>query len=305
MTLDTRHPAIAGHLARLSPFGRHILEAAGRRALRLHADEVDPEHLLHEILLEEEGAAHRAILLAFSDPESIASEALALASGILVTGSTCTLPFSPRGVEALFAARERASRDGSAEVERHHLAAAATAALPEEVRADLLRAGWPAPPPADPAEPRGSIPLQGPLFRHYSPAARRILALSARLANGEGGDSIAPAHLVLGELEEGGGPADPAGPRPAAVRAALAGRTRDPSSPPPRRLSPSAELAGLLERLPEGAGSLELLAAFHSPRIPNLGRLLDRHKVGRAVLERSRGALADPDLPANPTLEGS
>src|SRR5688572_3141726 len=93
----------------LAPHGRALLAAARDFALSIHAEELGPEHLLCALMADAEGAARRAVEHAFADPETIAGEVLAMASGILVSGSAASLPFSPGGVRALEGARALAA----------------------------------------------------------------------------------------------------------------------------------------------------------------------------------------------------
>ena len=71
----------------------------------------------------------------------MAEETLALAAGILVTGSAASLPFSEGGVRALEAARARRARRGEACVLPAHLLHAALGALPADLRAEVEDAG--------------------------------------------------------------------------------------------------------------------------------------------------------------------
>src|SRR5262245_18257872 len=94
---------------RLAPCARASLTRARKLALRLHAEELSPEHWLAALLEDEDYAATRTVLHAFADPETIGVEVLALCEGIMVVGSGRTLPFSVLGVEALRAARSTAA----------------------------------------------------------------------------------------------------------------------------------------------------------------------------------------------------
>lgn len=282
---------------RLTPHGLALLDRAGELALRLHADEVGPEHLLCALMADEECAAHRAVVHAFADPGTIGEETLALAAGILISGSAVSLPFSTGAVRALEAARLHARGRGEAQVRPSHLLATALQVLPEELREELDEAGYEpaglptgAPPPAadDPPRPSGS------LFASYSEEARKALSGAARLARQDRLGSIGPAHLALACLLEEPGLGRGCGLSASRARLLFRGRSEDTTPPPARALPPDEGLLGLLERLEAGAGSLALLAGLLSEDTPELARLLARHRVSAALLERAGTAFQDP-----------
>ena len=302
MSLAADDAEFAAAAERLSPYGRALLAAAGREALRLAADEVDPEHLLIATLADEESAAYRAVVHAFADPETIAQETLALAAGILVVGSTGTLPFSPRAVEALFAARARAAAERATSLDGDRLFRAALEALPAEALAALAAAGLssaaaePAAPaaPAPPGEP--AVLEEGPLFRATTDEARKLLSHAAKLAD-EGlraERAIGPAHIVIAALDLDRERARRAGLSAGRARLALTGRTVDDARPPERALPPSESLVAFVARLPAEAGSLAMLATFASRGTAEVRHLLQRHRVTASLLERAALSFADP-----------
>jgi len=301
MTLDPDHPALTELGPRLSPFVRSLLEAAAQRALELHADQVTVEHLVVATLAEESSGAVTTVEHAFADPESMGVEALALAPGIMVVGSGAAMPFSPRAVEALTAARDDAALSGEQEVSCGRVAARACEALSSEARAALDEAGLDAAGLAaastDSATEGGAISREGTIFRSFSTAAKRALSRSARLAEQVREDSIGPAWLLVATLEEQPDLEERIGIRSARARAALARRTRDETPPVERSLSPDEALLGFLQRLPPGASSVGLLAACHHSSTSELSALLQRHKVTPELLARAEGAFEDPVEP--------
>lgn len=284
--------------ARLEPRALALLEQAAALALRLHADEVGPEHLLCALMADEDCAAHRAVVHAFADPETLGEETLALAAGILVCGSSVSLPFSEGAVQALRAARAHADAREEAVVTPAHLLAAAIEALPADLREATADAGY-APealpvgaPPRELARPVAT--LAGSLFSTLSEPAKRVLSSAARLARSERLAAIAPVHLAVATLHE-----DPALGRACGLSASRArmlyrGRGEDPTPLPQRALPADAPLEGFLEGLEAGTQSLGLLARFHAGGTPELARVLMHHRIAPALIERVRGAFEDP-----------
>lgn len=294
MALDLDHPALADSASRLSAYGRWLLTEAGRYAAAIHADEVGVEHLVCRVLVEEDSAAHRVCLHAFADPESIFEECLALAEGILVVGSEHALPFSPRAVDVLHAARRAAAEAAAPEVSTARLARAALEALAPAGRERLASAGLREPEPREPAAPDG-VRDEGPLFQRFSNPAKQALSRAARLAGREGEPAVATAHLLLGCLQVDRDLARGAGLSFERASLALRDHTAEVDPPPERVLPPDAVLVALLGGLPPGAGSLAILAACHGPRTAELARVLGRHKVTPALLERSAEVFRDPE----------
>jgi hypothetical protein len=282
--------------ARLSPHARALLERASELALRLHADEVGPEHLLCVLMADADGAAHRAVLHAFADPGTIGEETLALAAGIGISGSAVSLPFSAGAVNALERARGHARERGDAQVLPSHVLAAALEALPAELREEVADAGY------DPGGlPSGAPPVggewsapSGTLFASFSEAAKKALSGAARLARQERLGSIGPAHLAVACLMEEPGMGRGCGLTASRARMLFRGRSEDLSTPAARDLPPDEELLAFLERLGEGTGSLGLLAGFLAGGTPELAQLLGRHRISAALLERAAGAFEDP-----------
>ena len=300
MSLDLEHAELARLAARLAPYARGLLERSGQYAAFLHADEVGVEHLLCTLMADEDCAAHRVVLHAFADPGTLSEMALATASGILVVGSRCALPFSPLGVKALFSARELAATRGEAQVRPAHLLLCATRELDPRALSDLERAGFdrsgierslPA------ARPERPATREGALFKHFTQDAKRTLSTAGRSTQQAGQAAISPAHIVAACLSVDGELGLQAGSSPARVRQALRAHGGDATPPAPRELAPDAVLLEFLAELPEGAGSLDLLAHCLGGLTPELAQHLVHNKVTRALLERSRGVFRDPEIP--------
>lgn len=292
MALDFTDPAFQSDVARLHPYSRVSLARAGTHALRLHAHEVGPEHWITVVLEDEESAAHRAVLHAFADPESVAAEALAMSEGFLVTGSSGSLPFSAGSVRALSLARGRV--EGT--VEASDLLRAATSMLPEDRRSALAEADLVS---SESVEAAGdpTAEARGGLLRDFSEGAKRALSLAARVADRAQSHEITPAHLIGGLFEADAGLAS--APNPAnRLHSVLSGRMDDPTPPPERTLAPDDRLRDLVRALAgrdSPAGSVDLLQTLHGGSFVELSMLLQRHKVSPALLERSRGAFEDPE----------
>jgi ATP-dependent Clp protease ATP-binding subunit ClpA len=285
-------------ISTLAPYARGTLERCRDFALRIHADEAGPEHLLCALMEDEDAAAHRAVQHAFADPATIAEETLALASGILVSGSAVSLPFSPGGVRALSGARELAARRSARAVETAHVLLAAARALPHEAFADLEAAGWSDEGLTDALEDGGggaAVTTAGALFRHYSEDAKRLMAQSAKTARQDGAPAIGPAHLLLACLGAELPLAHACGVSVSRARVVLRGRTHDQSEVERRALDADDALVEFLDGLAPGATTLELLERFHCGGTAELAQLLERHRVTPALLERVQGVFADPE----------
>lgn len=290
-------------VTRLAPYAHDSFERAAGLAARLHAEEISPEHWLAALLADEGCAATRAVLHAFADPETIGVEVLALCSGIMVVGSDRTLPFSVLGVEALQAARAAAAARAGTRVEPLDLFHAALTGLLPELRARLaslpgavLERG---PRPAEErAEP---LPTTGPLFRHFSASALRALGCAGRAAAALGRASIGPAHIVLGTLEVDAELCAQTALTPSRVRMACSGLDEDHTPLPERRLGGDERLRALLEEIPPGAGTLDVVAWMLARGSEELIALLRRQKVTSALFERCRGVYQDP--PPEPSPE--
>lgn len=291
--------SLRAHLERnVEPYARRLVEGSALYALRLHAEEVGPEHLLCALMEDEDCAAHRAVLHAFADPETLADEARSLAAGIMVTGSAASLPFSEGGVRALSSARHAAAELGAALVEPAHVLRAAVEALEPDLHARFEEAGF-APERLAPAAGSGpaASPLseEGALFRRFSEVAKRVLSQSAREARQAGDRAIGPAHLALACLA--GEPAleGTGGVSASRARLLLRGRTADPTPLAARALPADGAYLAYLAEVPEATSSAILLLCFHSGRTPEIAQLLMRHKVTPALLERAREAFLDPE----------
>lgn len=296
-------PQLERALENLTPTGRRLVEATRRLALEIHADEVGREHLLMALMKDEDCAAHRAVVHAFADPETIAAETLAMASGILVSGSAASLPFSPRGVRALEAARALAAERDDGAIREAHLLMGAVRSLPEELAAEVEAAGWSeaglddaARPPRtleDEPQARARVATDGPLFRQFTEDAKRVLSAAARTARTDGAPSIGPAHLLLACLGTGTELPRAAGISASRARAVLRGRSHDGSAPDERPIAADDGLESLFGELGPGAGSLDLLERVIDGGGGELGQLLARHRVTPALIERVRGAFED------------
>lgn len=283
--------------ARTGPYALGLVERAGRYAAELFADEAGVEHLVCTLLADEDCAARRAVEHAFADPETLADEVRAMAAGILVTGSAASLPFSPGGVAALQAARRDALEHARVQVLPAMLLASALEQLPEDVRAEVEDAGYEREGLVALAGEPGAAPggrEGGSLFRLYSEDAKRCLSAAARLARGDAGEAIGPAHLVLACLQSHRELERAARVSASRLRMLLRDAMRDPTPLPERRLEPDEVLLEFLGALPPGADSLALLARCHAGATPELAQVLLRHKVTPALLERAAGAFRDP-----------
>ncbi len=281
----------------LEPYARTLVESSAHYALRLHAEEVGPEHLLCALMEDEDCAAHRVVLHAFADPRTLADEVRSLAAGIMVTGSAASLPFSEGGVRALASARHAASTLGASLVETAHLLKAAVEALEAGLRAQFEEAGYDA---GQLERARGSqvaggpVPEEGALFRRFSEAAKKTLSAAARVARQTEDHAIGPAHLVLACLSSETALERACGVTASRARLILRGRTEDKTPLAARVLPADLSYVAYLEELPESTSSAVLLLRFHAGRTPEIAQLLLRHKVTPGLLERARHAFQDP-----------
>ncbi|MCP3915077.1 MAG: hypothetical protein GY711_05945 [bacterium] len=300
--LDPSLPELAPHLERGHPYLAALLERAGRRALRMHADEVTVEHVFGACMEDEDSAAHQVVVHAFADPETLDVELLALSPGTMVVASGAALPFSPLALDALRAARGTALESGASVVSDASVMLQCVAALPEDVANDLASAGYDATAlAATAAETSDDAPAIDPdsaLFRHFTDAGKRALSLANKAAFAAREPSIGPARLVAGLLAAQPALETQSGLTGSRASNVLNGRTVDPSPIPHRPLPPGEDLAQLLRVLPSNAGSIEILIAGHSSTTGELRELLQRHKVTESLLERAREAFHDPDSPS-------
>lgn len=296
MSLDVADARVAASLRRIKPYARELIERAGKHALRLHSDVVSPDHVLSTLMDDPECAACAAVLHTFADPATISGEALAISPGVMVVGSSSTLPFSTLGLAAIVRARERAVREHATEVSEQHLFVEALAGLPPRLVQALVAAGLQATDLDAAGALAWSTPVtaDGPLFKHYSAGAKRCLSAANHLAAGFSLSSISPAHLALASLQIHERLAARVGLRFPRARLVLAAHTADDTPPPPRILAPDAGLVAYLAALPEGADSLTLLEHCLTSASPELAQILTRHKVRPEVLIRARGVFHDP-----------
>lgn len=285
-------------LARLAPYARGLLERGARLALTLHADEFGPEHLLCALMDDEDCGAHRLALHAFADPPTISGEALSLAAGIMISGSSAALPFSTLGVQALRRARADAARRQSTAVEISHLVLASFDELEPAVREQLSDSGWSRAALEALATRAGpaarSVEDQGALFRSFSEDAKRLLSAAGKLARQHEHAAISPGHLLLASLTWDQTLERAAGLPPSRVRMALRGRLDDRTPAPERPLPLDESAEAFLARIAPGATSVALLAGFHAGLTPELAQVLNRHKLTPALFERAGASFADP-----------
>jgi len=282
---------------RLAPHARATLARAEALALRLHADEVVPEHWLVALLEDEDCAATRIVLHAFADPATIGAEVLALCPGIMVVGSGRTLPFSVRGVVALRAARARAAARSASTLEVGDLFAAACGELEPSARARLepltgVSLGAGAEPEA--TEAGSTLSASGSLFRNYSLDGLRALGASSRAAGSLGRTSITPAHVLLGALETDQALRARTGLTASRARLALSGVDEDATPLVARDLPWSKDLTELLQELPEGAETSRMLGWLLEHGKSELVLLLQRQKVTSALFARCGTTFRDP-----------
>ena len=292
------HPELAQRAAKLAPYAAGLVQASAEHALRLHAERVGVPHLLTTLMRDEDCAAHRAVLFAFGDPETIAEEAVALSEGVLVVGSGRSLPFSPRGVEAVEGARRAAVERGAAEVCPAHLGSAAYDQLSEAIQRDLGAAGLRLDRLYDEdAEQRGERPalqLDGPVLGSFDEATKRACGVACRVATQLARASISPAHLLLACLEIDPQLAQRSGLSGLRARAALAGRDEDESPLPDGVLEAEEQLLSFIEALEAGSDSLGLLLGLYQYGPESLRLLLGQHQLEAANMSAQSGVLRDP-----------
>lgn len=282
-------------LPELDLYLRAALDAAAEEALRLHADGVGLEHLVHALVTDEDSAAHRAVVHAFADPGTIAFDVRAISPGILVVASDAVLPFSPRALDAARAARREACERGLERVGPPELARAAAAALPDEARARLEEAGWSGPPAAEGSGgPALAVPEHEHLFHRFGESARRALSAANRAASRADEPSIGPARLLVAALAADDALAHAGGLSARRAEGLLAGHTLDASAPARRELERDEELLAFLARLPAGAGSIDVLLELHAEPESELCSVFTRQKVHAELLKRAADAFEDP-----------
>ncbi len=299
MSLDPANAYVSATLRRIAPYARTLLERAGSHALRLHADSVSPDHVLSTLMDDPDCAACAAVLHSFADPATIAGEALAISPGVMVVGSSSTLPFSTLGLAALLRTRERAAREGQSEVSERQLFVEALAGLPPRLVHSLVAAGLEV---SGLEEAAGrtdgpAVAIDGPLFKHFSTGAKRCLSTANHIAASFTLTSISPAHLALGCLQVDERLAAEANLRFSRARLVLAAHTADDTPPTPRALGPDAGMVAYMSSLPDGADSLVLLEHCLTNASPELAQILTRHKVRPELLVRARGVFRDPAPP--------
>ncbi len=294
-------PELAALRARLGPYLDRSLDGAADQARRLHAEALALEHLLLVLLADGNSALNRLVEHAFADAETLLSDVLAIAPGILVVGSGATLPFSPRGLAAMRAARARAARRAAASVVPADLCAGAAGELEPGAWEALTALGFgpqawelALAAPGDAERSPDPVREEGHLFHHFSPDARRVLPAAGRGARRSGATAIAPAHLLVACLELDGALARRVGLSAGRATPLLRPFASDPSHVASDPIPPEPELREFLAALPRGAGSLEVLGRlFEGPEGEQV-QIFTRQKVTPALLERARGSFADP-----------
>lgn len=298
---DLSDPRIAAALAGCDPYLTVAMGRAARLARRLHAHEVAPEHALCALLDDEDCAAHRALVNAFADPETISAEVMALAPGILVVGSGRSLPFSVRGARALEGARKRAADRRAVEVAPSDLLLAAVDCAQEELQRALAEGGWSRAglealdPGAEVGDPVG---LDGSPIHAFSERTKRACAVACRIAIQHQRSRIGPVHLAYALLELEPELQEASGLNLLRTRSALRGRDDDDTPLPDRALAAEDELAALVDGLEGGADTLDLLVAFQRSGPSGVRLLLEQQRLTAEGLYAARRALRDPELPA-------
>ncbi len=297
----------------LAPYSRWLLERSAVYANWLLADQVEPGHLLGVLMQVEECAAYQATLRCFADPETIAEESRALCSGIMVTGSNASLPFSPLGLATLRRARLLARDHAAPAVEPAHLLHAACSELPAELVAAFTHAGFDAVRlagafgPAASTAQRAALPAawerESALFAVFSEAAKRTLSLAARGAREAREPNISSAHILTASLAREPGLAAQSGVTLSRARALLREKTHDHSPLPDHALPADDELSSLVSRWQAGTSSMAMLGDLHGAATSDIAKLLIRQRVTQSALERLAKELEDPkDPPQDPEL---
>lgn len=262
-------------------------------ALELHADVISREHLVCCLLDDEESALYELVEHAFADPETLYQDALALAPGILVVGSSATCSFSVRSVRAARAAVELARSAGLAKVGLGCVLRAACAELPEDARAALSEAGCdPEAAPLDGVQ--GDLTEGTHLFHPFSDEARRALTSASRHAARGGRGALSPADLVIGALGEDAELARCFGTDATGANTLLGPFAEDLTKPEHRELEEDEELSQLFSGLPVDGGSLDVLKLILSEPEEELAQVFLRQKVTAALLDRSKATFVDP-----------
>ena len=287
---------LAVQRARCSAYVQTLFEPAADFALQLAAEVLAIEHLLGVAIRDEESAANQAVAHAFADPETVAGELLALSPGLMVVGSSAALPFSTLAIDALELARQSVAHERAETVDPARLFSCALRQLPPSLRSELGTAGmrdsWQAKVGEEPPATASFPPPN--LFRSFDDSSKQALGRACHAASRAEEASIGPARLALAVLGIDTGLAREVGLSAQRAAEVLRGRTLDSTPPRPRLVPPDADLLSFLERLPEGAGSLDLLAAGHHASTSELSELLVRHKLGPELFQRSAERLFDP-----------
>ena len=296
MSALAQDPRLEALRARCSAYVQGLFEPAADFALKLAAEVLAIEHLLGVAIRDEDSAANQTVAHAFADPETVAGELLALSPGLMVVGSSAALPFSTLAIDALEMARSGAAGEGARTVDLKRLLRCALQNLPQSVRGDLGTAGLQDSflDPIDEQAPSAPGFPPPTLFRSFDDASKQALGRACHAASRAQEASIGPARLALAVLGIDAGLGRELGLSAQRAGEILRGRTLDPTPPRARLLPPDAELLQFLARLPQGAGSLDLLAAGHHESTGELSELLLRHKLGPELFQRASERLFDP-----------
>ena len=290
------------HLAKLAPYARSVFDRTADYALRLFADEVAPEHLLSTMMADDDCGAHHAVIYAFADPQTIDREALALSPGILVVSSSHSMPFSPRGVDALFAARKLAIENGLEQVSPAVLLLAAFQQLEPSLMSKLVESKFS---PDDLAafigsstqEAAANISETGALFACFSEAARRILGLSCKIAKQNQRSAISPAHLLGACAQREGDLADHGGLSAMQLSSLIGRQDADQSELEPRSIPLDPKLLEFLANLPRqpgGLSTLALLDGFCRHGTDEVQGILVRSRITSELLQKIAKTYTDP-----------
>lgn len=290
---------LQAHHARLAPYASYLLEQAQARAHWMHAEQLSLEHLMGSLMTDEDCAAYRTVLHGFGDPETLATEFLAISPGILVVSSSRSLPFSPSGVASAFRALELARELGSSGVRPGHVLWACAEHLDKSVRTEIDAAGFDAKAlrsklATGPTSDDGPT-LGASVFHAFDNESRKALSRACRTALRFEREAITPVHLLLAILEVRTDELNSAGMTMAGAHSILRGKDEDSASCESGKLAPAENLTAFLEAVPNGADSLALLSHAISSEHLELTQILRRNKVTPQLVERARKILSDPD----------
>ncbi|MFT5285117.1 MAG: hypothetical protein ACI8TQ_001278 [Planctomycetota bacterium] len=294
--------ATTEQLAKLAPYARHIFDLAAEHALSLFADEIAPEHLLSTMMADDECAAYHAVIYAFADPQTIGRESLALSPGILVVSSSHSLPFSPTGVDALFAARKLALETKQEHVTPAILMLAAFDQLAPALMQKLIGAKFDRTKLGTHAQStdtveQSSISEEDALFACFAETTRRALGLACKIAKQNQRETISPAHMIGACAQRQNELADHGGLNAMQLSSLIGGDDADLNSPPPRPIPLDADLQSFLRELPSepaGISSLALLDGFCRQGTGEVQGILKRSRISSELIQKIAASYTDP-----------